>query len=150
MKRAMAIVVCGLIGVAAWARLDGSEAMKAIVGSYLEIQTQLVADRTDTIKTQAQLIAEQAGRMGPSGAEIAKAAAELQKAGDLKATRDAFGALSEAVIAAAKADGGKDLGNVKLAFCPMVKKRWLQKGDAIQNPYFGKSMADCGELKKLQ
>jgi hypothetical protein len=35
-------------------------------------------------------------------------------------------------------------------YCPMLKKVWLQpKGSKkVQNPYAGKSMAECGERKK--
>jgi hypothetical protein len=34
-------------------------------------------------------------------------------------------------------------------YCPMVKKVWLQSKESkkIQNPYGGKSMADCGEKR---
>ena len=45
--------------------------------------------------------------------------------------------LSDAVVAAAKAEGWKDLGDVKLAYCPMVKQSWLQKDEKIRNPYYG-------------
>ena len=65
-----------------------------------------------------------------------------------RAARDAFGALSDAVVAAAKAEGWKDLGDAKLAFCPMARRPWLQKEDKIRNPYYGSAMLDCGEFKK--
>ena len=45
--------------------------------------------------------------------------------------------MSDAVIAAAKAEGWKDLSGVKLAYCPMVKRSWLQKDEKISNPYYG-------------
>ena len=121
--------------------LHASEPMKAIVASYLDIQTQLVADKTDTVKGKAHAIAEQARHMGAPGAAVVKAAADLEKAGDIKAIREAFGPLSEAVVAAARADGWTDVSGLKLVYCPMVKQPWLQKGDAIQNPYYGQAMA---------
>ena len=52
------------------------------------------------------------------------------------------------MVAAAKADGWKDLGDVKLAYCPMVKRLWLPKEDTIRNPYYGAAMSGCGEFKK--
>jgi Cu(I)/Ag(I) efflux system membrane fusion protein len=79
---------------------------------------------------------------------MVKAAKAVSAAADIGAAREAFGPLSDAVIAAARAEGFKDLGDVKVAFCPMVKKSWLQKGDEIRNPYFGSAMSTCGEIKK--
>jgi membrane fusion protein, copper/silver efflux system len=128
--------------------LQASDAMKAIVGSYLEIHAQLMADKIDGVKKPANALASRAEAMGPSGAAMVKAANAVGASADIKAARDAFGSLSDAVVAAAKAEGYKDLGDVKLAYCPMVQKSWLQKGDQIQNPYYGQSMSSCGEFKK--
>jgi hypothetical protein len=55
--------------------------------------------------------------------------------------------LSDAVIAAAKADGWKDLDGLELAYCPMVKRSWLQKGTEIRNPYYGSAMLGCGVIQ---
>ncbi len=33
------------------------------------------------------------------------------------------------------------------AYCPMVKASWLQTDRAIRNPYMGRAMLSCGELK---
>ncbi|MGA2174754.1 MAG: hypothetical protein ABSH38_07205 [Verrucomicrobiota bacterium] len=33
------------------------------------------------------------------------------------------------------------------ASCPMAEASWLQMSKDIRNPYMGKEMADCGELK---
>jgi Cu(I)/Ag(I) efflux system membrane fusion protein len=122
--------------------------MKAIVGSYLEIYAQLMADKIDGVKKPANALASRAEAMGPSGAAMVKAANAVGASADIKAARDAFGSLSDAVVAAAKAEGYKDLGDVKLAYCPMVQKSWLQKGDQIQNPYYGQAMSSCGEFRK--
>jgi hypothetical protein len=140
----LALLVTTMIGI----RLQASDAMKAIVGSYLEIQNQLATDKIDGIKGPAKSIGAQATRMGDAGRNMAKAAAAIEKAADLKAAREAFGPLSEAVIAAAKAEGWKDVSDVKVAYCPMVKHSWLQKEDQIRNPYYGASMSTCGEFQK--
>ena len=59
------LVVSGLVGVVAATAIGArasasSEAMKSIVAAYLEIQTQLVADKTDTVKTEAHTIGARA------------------------------------------------------------------------------------------
>jgi hypothetical protein len=128
--------------------LQASDAMKAIVGSYLEIQGRLAADKLDGIKPAAVAIGEQGTRMGTEGTAIVKAAKAIEDAADLKAAREAFGALSDAVIAAGTAEGWKDIPDLRVAYCPMIKKSWLQKDDAIKNPYYGASMSSCGEIKK--
>jgi hypothetical protein len=149
LRRRVAVAAAAIVMAAAFP-LHASEPMKAIVASYLDIQTQLVADRTDTVKEKARAIAGQARHMGAPGAAVARAAADVEKAGDIKAIREAFGPLSEAVVAAARADGWTDVSGLKLVYCPMVKQHWLQKGDAIQNPYYGKGMAGCGVFKAMQ
>lgn len=129
--------------------LRAAAPLRAIIESYLQIQNQLISDKTDGVKAAATEIAKQAGSMGAGGAAIAKAAASVAAAADLKATRQAFGPLSDAVIAAAASDPAlsKELG-VKVAFCPMVNRSWLQKEDKVRNPYYGTAMLECGEIKK--
>jgi hypothetical protein len=49
--------------------------------------------------------------------------------------------------AATLRESGAALGDeVTVAYCPMVQKYWLQKGDTIQNPFYGKQMSDCGRI----
>jgi uncharacterized protein DUF3347 len=152
-RRVLAVGV--LVGLAAGSAIGvraaaASEAMKAIVAAYLEIQSQLVADKVDGIKAQAHTIGAQAAVMGEPGSATATAAADVEKAPDLKAAREAFAPLSEAVVAAAKKDGWTDVSGLKLAYCPMVKRSWLQSQDTLQNPYLGKTMLNCGEFRKMQ
>lgn len=129
---------------------DASEPLKAIVQSYVTIQSQLASDKVDDVKGQARAIAAQAKSMGTGGANIAKAAASLEAAADLKAAREAFASLTTAVLAAGNAEGWKDVESVRLAYCPMVDRSWLQKEDKIRNPYYGSQMLTCGEFKPLK
>jgi Protein of unknown function (DUF3347) len=146
-KYLLAVAVM-LVASSPGAALNASESMKAIVGSYLEIHAALAADKTEGTAAAAKAIAAEATRMGPAGANISTAARSLEGAADLKAARAAFGDLSDAVIAAAKLDGFKDMPDVKIAYCPMARKSWLQKDAAIKNPYYGSSMLTCGEFKQ--
>jgi Protein of unknown function (DUF3347) len=146
MKRLLvALCLCTAAGAPALAK---SSALKAIVGSYLKIQEQLAADKTDGVKAAAASIASSAELMGTSGAELVKAAKRVGDAADLKAAREAFGPLSDAVIALGQAEAWKDAGGVKVAFCPMVKRSWVQKDETLRNPYYGSAMLECGEFRK--
>ena len=57
------------------------------------------SDKTDGVKPAAAAIVKQAETMGSGGAAIAKAAATVAAASDFKTAREAFGPLSDAVIA---------------------------------------------------
>ena len=65
-------VVCGCLMVGS-AALRASDALKAIVGSYLEIHAQLATDKLDGVKAPAPR-SDRAAEMGEKGAAIAKAA----------------------------------------------------------------------------
>jgi hypothetical protein len=136
--------------IASASGLQASESLKAIVQSYLTIQAQLAADKMDDVKEPARAIAAQAAVMGKAGEQLAASAAAVEKAADITAARDAFGKLTDAVMAAGKAENWKDVEGVRLAFCPMVDRSWLQKEKEIRNPYYGSGMLTCGSFKKLK
>jgi HPt (histidine-containing phosphotransfer) domain-containing protein len=139
-----AVIACAVFV----AGVHASDAMKSIVGSYLDIQARLASDKFDGVAPAAHAIASQAARMGTGGEALAKSAQAVEQAADIKAARKAFGDLSDAVIDAAKAEGWKDLPDVKVAYCPMAKRSWIQKEDSIRNPYYGTSMLTCGSFTK--
>ena len=124
---------------------SASDALKNVVSSYLQIQTQLAADKIDGIKASAAEIAKNAAQL-EDGKDIAAGAKELERAGDIKNARAAFEKLSTAVIAAVKSSGA-DVEGLKVGFCPMVNASWLQKDGQVRNPYYGSAMLTCGELK---
>jgi hypothetical protein len=143
MKR-LAVAVVAVVGLGTTLAAQGTADTKAIVSSYLAIQDQLASDKFDKVKAPAQEIAAQASKLGESGTAMVTAARAVEEAADLEAVRKAFGPLSDAVIAATKGQ----LGDAKVAFCPMAKASWLQKEGTIRNPYYGASMLTCGEFKK--
>lgn len=147
MSRKVIWTLALVLAIGIGARVQASDAMEAIVKSYLDIQKQLADDKADGVKPAALAIGEQALRMGAAGEGIVTSAKAVANAADLKAVRQAFGDLSDAVIAAGKAEGWKDVQDVKIAYCPMVRKFWVQKEPEIRNPYYGKSMLTCGEFK---
>jgi len=120
--------------------------LRSIVEPYLRIQRVLNVDSLTDLKINARSIAAAAAKLGAHGATMQTAAGELERAADLKAARAAFGNLGDAVMIYTK-DSGSSIGDdVKVAYCPMAQKYWLQTGDAIRNPFYGKSMSDCGRI----
>jgi protein SCO1 len=123
-----------------------SARLTPIVDHYLRIQQALHADAIEGIQKEAGAIAAEAAKLGTRGASIRSAAGKLQRVADVKAARAGFGLLSDAIIRYAK-DRNADVGeDIEVAYCPMARKYWLQKGEKVQNPYHGKAMSECGRV----
>ena len=128
--------------------VHAGDALLTMLDPYFRIQASLSDDKTEGVKADAVAIATTAKSMGEPGAPIVKAADALAGAADLGAARTAFSQLSDAVIAFSESTKAEAGDGVHAMFCPMLKKQWLQKGDKVSNPYYGKSMLTCGEKKK--
>ena len=124
------------------------DALLTLLDPYFRIQSALSDDKTEGVKTDATAIAVAAKAMGEPGAPIAKAADALAHAADLGAARTAFSQLSDAVIAFSESTKAEPGEGVHSMYCPMANKQWMQKGEKVSNPYYGKSMLTCGEKKK--
>jgi len=135
---AFGVVVAGSVTAAAvdW---------KPVVDPYLKIQTALAGDSLDGVAAGAAAVATAAAKLGAAGAPVAEAATRMGAASDIKAARTLFMDLSETLI---KAAGESLASDVRIAYCPMVKKHWLQTDKEIRNPYYGSSMLTCGTFKK--
>ncbi|RMH29745.1 MAG: DUF3347 domain-containing protein, partial [Planctomycetota bacterium] len=63
-----------------------------------------------------------------------------------------FDGVSAAAIALVRRFGYAGDAPAGLAHCPMAFDNrgadWLQRGDTINNPYFGASMLRCGEIRE--
>lgn len=138
----LAIVVAAFAGV----RADDG-ALAKVIEPYLRIQGQLAQDSIDGVAQAAAEIERNAAVLGAAGSAVAAHAGSLAKAGDLKAARAAFGPLSDVLVGEFEKRQASVPG-VQAMYCPMVNKPWLQRGGAVRNPYYGKSMLTCGEPKK--
>lgn len=142
----LVVILLSSLGVAAQ---QPSDSTKAIVQSYLEIHATLAADKLAEVKGPAKALAAQAAALGKDGEAIARAATAVEAAVDIERARDAFGPLSDAVIARVRAAGATGFSDLRLAYCPMVKRSWLQRDAQIRNPYYGAAMLGCGEFTPL-
>ena len=145
--RILIIAASALLVIPAPATQAPPADLGGVVRPYLEIQQKLAVDKTDGVSRDAAAIVTAAAALGAQGDAIAKAATRLEHAKKLDAMRSAFGDLSEAVLTAAKAGGWSGLDDVKVAYCPMAKHNWLQTGDEVHNPYYGKAMPSCGSFR---
>ena len=106
-----------------------SDQDKRFLTSYEKIHVALAADDLATAKAAAT-------ELGDSGSDIAKA-------NSLKDARNGFEKLSARAKTIAAGQSG-----YHVAHCPMLNKDWLQTSTTISNPYGGKEMVSCGEIKK--
>jgi membrane fusion protein, copper/silver efflux system len=125
----------------------GGEMSQAVIDPYLKIQSALAQDSTDDIRQNAGEIATAATALGAPAMKIDTAAVQLAAAGEIEDARARFGTLSEAIDTYMKGFSLKAPEGVRVAFCPMAQKPWLQQGDTLANPYYGKAMPTCGELR---
>lgn len=135
-------------------------ALKPVYAAYFQMQESLAADDLDgyrqggrDLRTALGLVGE-AGLVGPPLATWRRLRAQLNSedsSTDIAAARAHFGTASKAVIELAHTFGHHGSQPWRLAYCPMafdnVGAEWLQRSDALINPYFGAEMLRCGEFR---
>jgi hypothetical protein len=125
----------------------GSTLSATIVDPYLKIQQALADDSTEGVKANAGQLATAAAGLGAPAVKIDTAAVQLASATEIDDARTKFATLSEAVDDYMTGNHLKAPEGVRVVVCPMVQKPWLQKGDSIENPYYGKEMLTCGSFR---
>lgn len=131
----------------AFAKSVFAEPVQSIFDNYIKIQTALVHDSLQGVADAGAAITKAlpaaASQKLPTA--LTSQAESLAKAKDLNSARDAFKLLSNSLIEFAKTHNAT--GIYHIAYCPMAKASWLQTGTTVMNPYFGKAMPHCGQLK---
>ncbi|HEV2328147.1 MAG TPA: DUF3347 domain-containing protein [Verrucomicrobiae bacterium] len=123
-----------------------SAPVRSVYDNYLKIQAALAGDSTQDIAKDAgaivKLVNGDAKVLPP---EVAAEARDLAKATDLSSARAAFKPLSNSLI---QFLADHNATNVYVhVFCPMANADWLQADRDIKNPYLGRAMSGCGEIK---
>jgi hypothetical protein len=142
---ALVTAACSRSAIPVMAR--GGEMPRSIIDPYLKIQTTLVGDSTEGIRANAGDVANAATALGAPAAKIHTAALQLASAGGLDEAREKFGKVSEAIDAYMTGSSLKAPQTVRMAYCPMAQKPWLQQDGPLANPYYGKSMPGCGSFR---
>jgi hypothetical protein len=138
---------CGPAPQTAKTPAPGSEMPRSVIDPYLKIHAALSDDRIEGVRAAAGEVATAASALGAPAMKIDTAAVQLASATELEDARTKFGVLSEAIEAYMNGLKLTPPAGVKMAFCPMVMKPWLQADATITNPYYGKDMLTCGNFK---
>lgn len=130
----------------ALSKLEGTS--RVIFENYFAVQTALASDSAEKVTANAELLAKairaDGGKSFPT--EVVAQVDALAQTKDLVAARKAFRPLSESLIKYVKS-AKVTAGTFYEVYCPMAKASWLQADKIVRNPYFGRSMLDCGVAK---
>jgi hypothetical protein len=141
-----------------------SGSMQEMVSQYLQMKNALASDNGKDAATAGNTFVESMGKMDKTNLSLdkkkiwndlsddAKEMAEHigKNAGDIEHQREHFDMLSKDMYDMVKAFGaGQTLYN---DYCPMYNNKkgatWLSETKEIKNPYLGKKMPTCGEVKE--
>ncbi|TKC03056.1 DUF3347 domain-containing protein [Pedobacter cryotolerans] len=112
--------------------VQASESVKTLVKNIEEFPVKTLSAPQQTLwKAEAET--------------IKKAALAISTEKAIKAQRNSFWPLSSAMLKLAK-EFKLNNADVYVQYCPMAKKSWLNEVEAVQNPFYGSMMYDCGEV----
>ena len=134
-----------------------------VVASYLSLKNALANDNGNDAANAAKSINERLAKIdGSLSPEKKKIFDEVKddikehaehistNSSDIKHQREHFDLLSKDIIDLVKAAGSSQ--SLYLDFCPMYNNKkgasWLSETKEISNPYYGKEMPKCGEVKE--
>lgn len=162
MKSFIAFAITASLALPLLAADGPATTFDALVEQYEPIRTTLLKDSTSSVAEHARAIASiaakaekksSAERLGVEASRAKEAAALLPTirqaaervaaAGDLAAARAAFADLTAPMLTYRELAVGD---RPAVAYCPMLKKQWLQPKGEIGNPYAGSSMPRCGQI----
>jgi hypothetical protein len=106
---------------------------------YEAVRVALSADKLEGVATPAKQLATMVEPI--AGAEAKKAASALAAAKTIDDGRKHFGELSIVLVPIFQAE---KIPGTTAFMCSMKQQSWVQRGDKVENPYYGKSMLTCG------
>lgn len=124
--------------------------LNAIYEHYIHLTTALTNGNVAEAKIASNAI-ETGANILKGGTSIAASAAKITAAPNIEVQRATYEKLSIDMIDFVKKAGVLN-GELYVEFCPMALNdkgaAWLSSSKEIRNPYFGKKMLNCGEIKE--
>jgi hypothetical protein len=117
--------------------------MIASFGHAVNLSDQDEKFLTSYEKIHVALAADDLASAKAAATELRDSGSDIAKANSLKDARAGFEKLSARAKTIAAGQSG-----YHVAHCPMLNKDWVQTSTTISNPYGGKDMVSCGEIKK--
>ncbi len=139
------------------------ETIAPVLLGYLEVQDRLAADDLESARKSLESLAKTVNELDPPGARAVreawqKTASELggharhaAHAETIAEVRSAFEHVSLQLEQLLTEFGNPIDEALRVAYCPMAfdsrGARWVQRDQALQNPYYGAAMLRCGEFR---
>ena len=140
--KTMVIGILFLFGMAVLAH-DGKTTK--VMEEMIQLHESLVKETEGKLETKKLVGLLNNGSDDKKDSEIFKTAVSIaEKLGKAENQKDKLIVYSQLVEALASTVGHHDKSKANLFYCPMVKKKWIAKGEKIVNPY-SKEMRECGE-----
>lgn len=133
---------------------DQKNMVSQLLGGYMRMHSALVSESVSKVAEEARVMVDIIGKMKESDTERRLKEiidpVEMSLDGllseDIEKVRNSFALLGKTmggyVIGTGKEEARS--AGIKVYFCPMNKKYWIQKESDVQNPYLGKDMLICG------
>jgi hypothetical protein len=135
-------------------------AISHLIKAYIGIKDALTVDDSKAANAQAKLFTAAVKEVNGSALDAAQKAAwtkyaeklrfngdHIGESTDIAHQREHFQALSDDFYNAIKSLKANDI-TLYRQYCPMKKAYWLSQSNKIANPYYGKAMDECGEVKE--
>ncbi|MDX1958922.1 MAG: hypothetical protein SFU98_10130 [Leptospiraceae bacterium] len=140
--KTMVIGILFLFGTTIWAH-DGKATQ--VMEEMVKFHDALVKETSGKLDTKKLIELLTKGADDKKDTETFKKAIPIaEKLGKADGLQDKKNAYSQLVDGLSSVVGHHDKSKANLFYCPMEKKKWIAKGDAVVNPYL-KDMRDCGE-----
>jgi hypothetical protein len=94
-------------------------------------------------KMRAALVADDLAKANEAAQELTESGFQVARGETLGFARDEFTKLSKMAVQVAAGQNG-----YYVMHCPVLDKDWVQTSKKVSNPYGGKEMITCGEIKK--
>lgn len=108
---------------------------------YELVRAALAADNLSEATPHTKGLAQKAEAAGGPAAK--RAADALVSAANIEEARTQFGELSAVLVPIFQAEA---IPGTTAYTCPMKQRPWVQRGDKMANPYYGKAMLTCGTV----
>ena len=124
------VLFCFLISGSAFAK-------ELSLKPYLDVQEALAKDDYKSALASHKSLCDKEGK------ELAGQYKDCKKAfKSIEELRESFKVLSQVYI---EKGSKEEMKGLTKATCPMAQAKWIQKNGTLANPYYGKSMLECGE-----
>jgi hypothetical protein len=130
-------------------------AINNVVTAYLDVKNALAADNGANAEAKAKVLTAQIAATQLKDQATWKKYADklsfdarhISETKKIDHQREHFASLSKNLLEVLKALKANTQA-LYVQYCPMKKSSWLSDISAIENPYYGKEMLDCGSLKE--